>query len=128
MIIGLYGRIIIEKMEIKSKIKSILQQSWSSLFNGVDINNAVVSLEEFVETELKRQADSITDSCERQLRESYNISDSFELNMEESSVLLEEVLPELNSYRTIHSNNPKKYEALGQLIFRIEEQIIKNGN
>lgn len=53
--------------------------------------------------------------------------ESFEEDMEASNLLLVDALEELKLYKDIQSNNPTKYIGLSDLIFRIEEQIIKNG-
>lgn len=122
---------------MRETIFSILQGAWSSTTCSVDLNKATDSIYDYV----NKMIDAVTDSCERQLStmeddiaelkydnaQLTKDAESFELDMEASNDLLQECLPELNRLLEIQSNNPNKYKELNQLMFRIEEQIIKNG-
>lgn len=126
---------------MKQKINSILLQCHSSLVGGIDIAKAVEALDEYFEDEYRKLSDRITDSCELQLVERYSIEESlewvieenekliypFEEDMELSNSLLIEFIPILKAYKDIMSNHPIKHQELSTLLFKVEEQIIKNG-
>lgn len=112
---------------MKDKIKYRLQSAWSSLLSGIDLDVATESLNRLFIEELHDVVQKNELDCKIKLQSLSDISDSFEEDMELSNSLLVEVLPELNKYREIHSNNARKRAELNSLIFRIEEQIIKNG-
>lgn len=133
---------------MKQKINSILLQTWSSSLNGVDLTKAVEALDEYFEDEKTRLSDKLTETYEDRineleddlddsksttyyfkeaLKESEVIVESLEEDMELSNDLLVEFIPVIKAYKDIQSNHPIKYQELSTLLFKVEEQIIKNG-
>jgi hypothetical protein len=112
---------------MREQIKKCHLDVWSSTISGIDVDKSVSNTHILFVEELAKQKEELVKFYNKQLFKKDELIDSFEEDMEFSSSLLEESLPMLKAYKDIQSNNPLLYQELNTLIFRIEEQIIKNG-
>jgi predicted nuclease with TOPRIM domain len=100
---------------------------WSEEYEDLKLINTRLSNScDELEEEVYELRDEIKELNSQLDEESFD-SDTCELNLNHSQELLESALPMLVQYRNIHSNNPNLYVEISSLTFRIEEQIIKNG-
>jgi adenine-specific DNA methylase len=115
--------LLIGEKIMKNEIKSLLQRSWSSVLNGVNINEAARNIEDYTLAEIAK----IQSENTQKLRELERDLESFEIDMEASNQLLIDLLAEVVLFKDTHSNNPVKYQYLNTLIYKAEEQILSNG-
>lgn len=112
---------------MKDKIKKCHLDAWSSAISGIDVDKSVDNCTKLFHSEFYDITSKILKTHEEELAEKDDLIDSFEIDMENSNQLLIEAKEELELFKQIHSNNPNKYQSLGLLLFRIDEQIIENG-